>query len=1269
MTHKVKILSLNVNGIRDHHKRKDIFDYLRRKNAQIIMLQETHLKTQEENMVRAMWGYDCILNGDSTNSNGVGIFFNTNFQYKIHKITKDLEGKYIILDIEIHSKRYTILNLYGPSDRDSPSFFEDILDKLEDMNNESIIIGGDWNVIPDMGRDANNYRGGNRPRARAKITEMSEVMNLTDIWRELHPNDRKFTWRRFNSAQQGRLDYFIISENLLQNNVSAEIEPGYRTDHSIITLEMSHSNDNKRARTYWKFNNSLLRDAKYTEEIKRTINNVKSQYCTLVYNIEELHKIDPETLELQINDALFFDTLLMEIRGKTIAYSSYKKKESEKLEKTLLSEIEELENTLNINENFELLESKKEELINMRKHKIDGMIIRSKIQWSLEGERNSKYFCNLEKRHYTDKALSILEKSNGEVTSDPVKIKEEVLNFYENLYKSREQCTVDMDLMANLRGPTLSQTERDTMEGRLTIKEAGKALRNMKNGKSPGLDGFTTEFFKFFWKDLGAFLVRSINHGFCIGELSVTQRRGVITCIPKENKTKRLIKNWRPITLLNTTYKIASACIAERIKRVLPKIIGEEQKGFLTGRYIGENIRMLYDVLSYTEIHNLPGMVMLIDFEKAFDSISWSFIRKTLEFFEFGPDIRKWIDIFYKDITACVAVNGSYTRWFQIQRGVRQGDPLSPYLYLISAEILSLLIKKRQDIKGIRLADNVEALLSQFADDTSLFLDGSQKSFEACISCLEDFTKLSGLKMNFEKTQIVWIGSQKNSNIRYMRDKNFIWNPGIFKLLGIVFSVNVRNIVPLNYANKAKEIDALLKIWSRRHLTPLGKITVIKSMAFAKIVHLFINLPDPGKQFLNQLKKMFNNFLWDGKRSKLSKDTICAEYHEGGLKMLNVDAFLAAMKIKWLKRLEETNESSFMRKLTKLMNDKLICLANRGGELSYELMNDLLNKNLFWFDVIKHYRRAYSLCKAETADDFLSECIQFNSHVKKGNKHFNLELWLLQGIRKIGDLIDDNGNYFTFEEFKLQYPGLITDRNEYRQVLNSIKDYQASINITFDQNSKREHHPKFWQIILSKDKKAVYNLVKQKPKKHVSSIKWENTFNDNIQWGKVFTKAIKTSSDPQLKWFNTRTLYRIIPTNRYLHTIKIKDDPHCTFGCNEDETILHLFFTCHIVQRFWNEVIDWVKSNCTNCDTLSLSEELIILGTKKDIVTDKVIDLLIITGKWHIYKCKLQDREPRLEIFKQQFKERHTIEKRNYLTRSTGERFNDLWLPYKNLLL
>ena len=268
-----------------------------------------------------------------------------------------------------------------------------------------------------------------------------------------------------------------------------------------------------------------------------------------------------------------------------------------------------MEDKLKEDRNVDILQTKKDELQSIRKNKIDGMIIRSKTQWSLEGERNSKYFCNLEKRHYTVKALLTLEKNDGTITNDPIKIKNEVKTFYETLYKSKEHLIRNVDLSASLTGPSLNDTDRNHTEGLISIEEAGKALKKMKNGKSPGLDGFTTEFFKFFWKDLGAFLVRSINYAFEKGEMSVTQRRGVITCIPKENKPKRFMKNWRPITLLNTTYKTATSCIAERIKGILPKIIGEEQTGFLAGRYIGENIRTLYDVLAYTESHDLPGIL------------------------------------------------------------------------------------------------------------------------------------------------------------------------------------------------------------------------------------------------------------------------------------------------------------------------------------------------------------------------------------------------------------------------------------------------------------------------------------------------------------------------------------------------------------------------------------------------------------------------------------------------------------------------------------
>ena len=190
------------------------------------------------------------------------------------------------------------------------------------------------------------------------------------------------------------------------------------------------------------------------------------------------------------------------------------------------------------------------------------MIIRSKAKWIADGEKNSKYFCGLENRNFTQKAMCFIEKSSGEIISDSDQITQEVKQFYENLYASRESDiksrTVDE---LDLDHPELSDEERDNLEGNISIEELTHSVKNLNNGKSPGSDGYTAEFYKFFFADLKYFLLRSINYGFQEGEMSVTQRQGVITCIPKEGKDKRYLKNWRPITLLNTSYKIASSCI------------------------------------------------------------------------------------------------------------------------------------------------------------------------------------------------------------------------------------------------------------------------------------------------------------------------------------------------------------------------------------------------------------------------------------------------------------------------------------------------------------------------------------------------------------------------------------------------------------------------------------------------------------------------------------------------------------------------------------
>ena len=188
--------------------------------------------------------------------------------------------------------------------------------------------------------------------------------------------------------------------------------------------------------------------------------------------------------------------------------------------------------------------------------------------------------------------------------------------------------------------------------------------------------------------------MRAINESFKKDSLSSPQKEGIITLLPKGDKPWQFLKKWRPITLLDVSYKTASGCIAYRIKWILTDIIHSDQTGFISGRCISVNSMLLYDVIHYTEKRNIRGLLLLVDFEKTFDTVSWSFIKKTLNFFKFGPDKKKYIDIFYKNTKSCVIVNGQVSTWFSIERDSRQGDPLSPYFFnILCAEILAIRIR------------------------------------------------------------------------------------------------------------------------------------------------------------------------------------------------------------------------------------------------------------------------------------------------------------------------------------------------------------------------------------------------------------------------------------------------------------------------------------------------------------------------------------------------------------------------------------------------
>ena len=204
-------------------------------------------------------------------------------------------------------------------------------------------------------------------------------------------------------------------------------------------------------------------------------------------------------------------------------------------------------------------------------------------------------------------------------------------------------------------------------------------------------------------------------------------------------------------------------------------------------------------------------------------------------------------------------------------------------MFILCAEVLALLVKNNKNIKGINFGV-LEQKITQYADDTTFILDGSKQSLSQLIDTLEHFTELSGLKINNEKTKTIWIGSKKFSKDVYHHRWKLTWGDTNFSLLGIDFSVNLNDMVYMNYKKQLEKIDKLISQWSRRILTPIGRITIIKTLIISKLNHLFLSLPNPSEETLNILNTKLFRFIWQNTVDKVKRETLASEYDKGVLK-------------------------------------------------------------------------------------------------------------------------------------------------------------------------------------------------------------------------------------------------------------------------------------------------------------------------------------------------------------------------------------------------
>ena len=1214
----IEIVSLNVRGLGDSGKRKEVFYWLHKQNSNIIFVQETHSCDKTENIWRTQWGGDIYYSHGETNARGVAILIKKTTPIIVRNQINDLSGRYVILDVTIGDKDFTLANVYGPND-DNPEFFLELINDIENLPNDNRIIGGDFNLVLDKYMDKSGGRMVTHENSTEVLLAWMDETDLMDIWRHQHPLDKRYTWLKRNPQLiQCRLDFFLVSFGLANITEKSVISPGFKTDHSLIKIYIALVNQ-KRGPGFWKLNCSLLKELDYVKIIKQTIH----------HTIEE-HQTD--------NSLLKWEMIKMNIRTETIRYASKKKRYRDEIMKILKRKIEALSSKFVETQNIDtlnILEDTKLELENRVQEFTKGAIIRSRVQWFEEGEKPTKYFLNLEKRNHNLKVISRLQLNNGEITTDNNEILQAEEHFYSQLYTSKVEFTEEnFNDFATFECPRLSGENSDTVDLPINEHDILKAMKETKNNKAPGNDGIPVDFYKVFWSDLKESFLEAMQYSFDNEFLSNSQKQGIISLLPKKDKDCLLLKNWRPLSLLNADYKLLAKAVANRLKIFLDSLIHRDQTGFMKGRYIGENVVRLLDIIHYTDINDIPAIILQIDFEKAFDSVEWNFIDQTLSSFNFGPKIRKWVKILYTNISACVMNNGWTSGYFKIKRGMRQGCPLSPYLFTLCAEILALKVRSDDKLQGIVIGDK-EFKISQFADDTSLTLLYNLQNLDEVALIFDKFHQISGLKVNYDKTEIMRIGSLKNSAAKFITAKPFKWTNDPIIILGITISTDDNDLFERNFIPQHRKMENLIKVWKQRILSLYGKVTVINSHLLSQLIYKFSMLPSPPSQFFITVQRDLSQFLWHDKRPKIKKDVLYNTLQNGGIKMTEVITKNKALKMAWVPRILHSIESNgalhtYLQSILQPINLQILLSSN----IRFTDLQSLIQRPIttFWMEVLE----AWSNCtfhEPASKEQVLEQSLWLNSHIIINKSVLYWQSFIDSDILSIKDLLNAQGLWYSYNDFKTANHNVRCTYVEYYGLISAIP--MPWKRLITDNIMHVSQNPVKLILKTVKVSKLAYQLLMEKRVSFPNHLiqKWSTDLNQDLTIDKLkesFNSLYKITISCYLRAFQFKFLHRILPTNRLLKLWQIKDSDTCSFCEQEIETLTHLFYNCQITQNFWLQVKEWVRSKSGIIFDFTILDIMMLVADETNLYA--LLNILLI-GKVFIYKCKQSGTIPSITIF------------------------------------
>ena len=704
---------------------------------------------------------------------------------------------------------------------------------------------------------------------------------VVDVWRHLHPGVSAFTWTRADASLSSRIDFVGCPVSWLHHVRSCEILPCPYSDHSAVLFECPIPSPLPRGPGRWKLNVSILKDSNYIKEVKRF-------WCYWRFRKASFPSLQiwwdrgKELLKaLSIRFCSFSHRQRLSSRSLLEDLSAHLKTQIDAGRVSLMGIFH---NVLNKIRSLDRLEA-------------EGARVRSRVLWAEEGEISSKFFFRLERKRGADDWISAMRRPDGSLATDISAICASWVDFYSALFSCG---MIDMDVQDDLlqhlsaRLPPDASTKCD---GPLSLDEAFKALQGMSSNKSPGSDGLPMEFYLAVWHILGSDLVEVLNASFDSGSLPFSQRGALITLIHKKGE-RMDHKNWRPISLLNVDYKICARALAGRLLGVLHHVVASDQTCGVPGRFIGDNVAFLRDLVDFTTETGIPAAILSLDQEKAFDRVDWPLLFRTLSLLGFGSSFVSWVRLLYSNVRSAVLVNGYTSDFFWPSRGVRQGCPLSPLLYVLSMEVLAVNLRANPSIPGLRLPGIAHPLpiLSLYADDTSV-ISTSDSATLAVFSTYRKFEMGSGSKLNLGKCEGLWLGSWQG---RSDAPVPIIWSSGMIKVLGIF--IGHGDVATANWRPRIDAVSRCLASWRSRVLSFAGKALVINALALSRVWYV-ASLVFMPLWVRSELNRLVFDFFWSGKRDLVARNVMYHPKDAGGFSVVSIDFKVSSLLVQWVRRM------------------------------------------------------------------------------------------------------------------------------------------------------------------------------------------------------------------------------------------------------------------------------------------------------------------------------------------------------------------------------